>query len=90
MASGEQTPAPDARGRHGTTAVLRSAAMRMRCAAVALVTAAALLVEAAKDRGIVISFAEFSRAGVPITLLTLGFAFGWVVLVVAPTVGGGP
>ena len=39
MASGDQTPTPDARGRHGTTAVLRSAAMRMRCAAVALVTA---------------------------------------------------
>jgi Na+/H+ antiporter NhaD/arsenite permease-like protein len=42
-----------------------------------------IVVEAAKDRGIVISFAEFSRVGVPIALITLAFAFGWVVLRVA-------
>lgn len=37
-----------------------------------------IVVEAAKDRGIRISFAEFSRAGIPITVVTLAFAFGWV------------
>jgi len=41
-----------------------------------------IVVEAAKDRGVVISFAEFSRSGVPITLVTLAFAFAWVVLAV--------
>jgi Na+/H+ antiporter NhaD/arsenite permease-like protein len=39
-----------------------------------------IVVEAAKERGIVISFAEFSRSGVPITAITLAFAFGWVML----------
>ena len=33
-----------------------------------------IVVEAAKDRGVTISFAEFSRSGVPITAVTLGFA----------------
>jgi Na+/H+ antiporter NhaD/arsenite permease-like protein len=42
-----------------------------------------IVVEAAKDRGIVISFGEFSRSGVPVTLLTLAFAYAWVALVVA-------
>jgi Na+/H+ antiporter NhaD/arsenite permease-like protein len=37
-----------------------------------------IVVEAAKDRGIRISFAEFSRAGIPIAGITLLFAFGWV------------
>ena len=35
-----------------------------------------IVVEAAKDRGVAISFAEFSRVGVPITVATLAFAFG--------------
>ena len=39
-----------------------------------------IVVEAAKDRGVAISFAEFSRVGVPITVATLAFAFGWVTL----------
>ena len=39
-----------------------------------------IVVEAAKDRGVTISFAEFSRSGVPITAVTLGFAFAWVTL----------
>ena len=38
-----------------------------------------IVVEAAKDRGIVIFFAEFLRVGVPIALITLAFGFGWVV-----------
>ncbi|MCP4383298.1 MAG: transporter [Hyphomicrobiales bacterium] len=40
-----------------------------------------IVVEAAKDRGIAISFAEFSRSGVPITIVSLAFAFAWVTLV---------
>jgi len=40
-----------------------------------------IVVEAAKDRGIHISFGEFSRVGVPVTALTLAFGFAWVVLV---------
>ncbi len=40
-------------------------------------------VEAAKERGIVISFGEFSRAGVPIAILSLAFAFAWVMLAVS-------
>ncbi len=39
-----------------------------------------IVVEAAKDRGVTISFAEFSRSGVPITAVTLAFAFAWVTL----------
>ena len=42
-----------------------------------------IVVEAAKERGVIISFAEFSRAGAPIALATLAFAFAWVMLVVA-------
>jgi len=41
-----------------------------------------IVVEAAKERGVVISFGEFSRAGVPIALVTLAFGFLWVMLVV--------
>ena len=40
-----------------------------------------IVVEAAKDRGVTISFAEFSRSGVPITVVTLAFGFAWVTLV---------
>ena len=39
-----------------------------------------IVVEAAKDRGVIISFAEFSRSGVPITAVTLAFTFAWVTL----------
>lgn len=39
-----------------------------------------IVIEAAKDRGIVISFGEFSRSGVAIAAITLAFAFGWVAL----------
>ena len=49
-----------------------------------------IVVEAAKDRGVTISFAEFSRTGVPIALLTLAFALGWVVLSMPAGGSGGP
>lgn len=39
-----------------------------------------IVVEAAKDRGIAISFAEFSKSGVPITVITMLFAVVWVLL----------
>jgi Na+/H+ antiporter NhaD/arsenite permease-like protein len=39
-----------------------------------------IVVEAAKDRGIAISFIEFSKSGVPITVITMLFAFVWVLL----------
>ena len=39
-----------------------------------------IVVNAAADRDITVSFAEFSRVGVPVTMITMLIGYGWLVL----------
>jgi Na+/H+ antiporter NhaD/arsenite permease-like protein len=36
------------------------------------------VVEAARRRGVTVSFRDYARVGLPVTLLTLGFGVWWL------------